>query len=65
MAQSVLVRDLNQTHIGRNFAVQYGAAMTYGTLGAIKVFPTTAAVSLAGVNHEDLILQLDQTVFLQ
>lgn len=63
--EPVSIRDLNQSHIGRPFVMQYGAATLFGTLGAVKIFPTAAALSLAGVNHEDLNVQLDDQVFFK
>ncbi|YCK81230.1 hypothetical protein M1D89_19495 [Arthrobacter sp. D3-18] len=61
-AEEVSVRDLNQAHIGRSFAFQHGQETIYGQLAAVKLFPTTAHLFLAGVTNE-VQVNLDHPVY--
>lgn len=60
--EAVSVRDLNQAHIGRNFAIQHGLGTVYGQLAAVKVFPAIANLFLVGVS-DNLQVDLDQQVY--
>lgn len=46
---SIEAGSLNQTHIGSDFGVKYGAGVLYGRVGSVKVYPKQVFISLAGV----------------